>query len=480
MSDEHKARFNEGMSPIVGSTPPAPDWDSLQFDTMPDRRRLGPWWAAPAMATTLILVLGVGSFFLVRSNGDADDAASEDPTETTEAGEPASIEGRWILESWEEGGEMIPVEIGVNTTDEAWLEFTAAGTFSGYTGCNRIGEGSYDYTAGLLTLGGAHVNAAGCDPADVERVMVATLANTPDGIEVIMGTDRMEWYGSNVEGISYPLVFRRDGAAPSPSPSEDEPTTSQVTMHVHDVDGVEVVTLSRLPDLPDVASIVEFTGMVIDSGKGPELCFGGVQESLPPQCGGPVAFGLEMVAWAEQQNGVQWGERSVVVTWPPVDEVVEVVSDGEPVPIDAVFPPGELPSVCEGIDLGAGAGPVNEYAASLGDVNGGLYLANDGTLVLQVVGDPEPHRQALAEAGGACVIEVLRSEAEQRRIQDSLADLLRAIPELGGFSLSTGPGGRIDIGVAVADRATALAIAELVDDPQSIRIVGTAIIHDSE
>lgn len=61
---------------------------------------------------------------------------------------------------------------------------------------------------------------------------------------------------------------------------------------------------------------------------------------------------------------------------------------------------------------------------------------------------------------------VPRSEAEQRRIQDSLAALLQEVPELvGSNAIGSGPGGRVEVYVPVADRITASAIAALVNDP---------------
>ncbi|CUR55094.1 conserved exported hypothetical protein [metagenome] len=50
---------------------------------------------------------------------------------------------------------------------------------------------------------------------------------------------------------------------------------------------------------------------VLDDGDGAELCAGGVLDSLPPQCGGPVLAGW---AWSEHAgdfqrvHGVRWGE----------------------------------------------------------------------------------------------------------------------------------------------------------------------------
>jgi hypothetical protein len=305
------------------------------------------------------------------------------------------------------------------------------------------------------------------------------LWNTSDGIEVALGTDRMEWFGSNLEGTVYPLVFRRDGSPPPDASSTTTPSTEDgPVVRVYEVEGIEVVTPTRLDELPERATQVEFLVTVIDSGDGPELCIGGVATSLPPQCSGPVAAGLNMEGWSEELYGVQWGDRSVVVTWPPVDGIVTVVADSPLIPWDVEFPPEALPVECRDVETAAGTGAINEYASSLGARNGGLYVASDGTLVLQVVGDPAPHRAALAAFGGACVVEVPRNEAEQRSIQDALGPLLADLPELAGYAVgtSTGAGGRVVVHVPVADRAIARAIGNLVDDPTAIRIVGLGIL----
>jgi hypothetical protein len=292
----------------------------------------------------------------------------------------------------------------------------------------------------------------------------------------------MEWFGSNLEGTVYPLVFRRDGSPP-PDASGTSSTTAPSAndapaIEVYEVEGIEVVTPTRLDELPERATQVEFLVTVIDSGDGPELCIGGVATSLPPQCSGPVAAGLNMEGWSEELYGVQWGDRSVVVTWPPVDGIVTVVADSPLIPWDVEFPPEALPVECRDVETAAGTGAINEYASSLGARNGGLYVASDGTLVLQVVGDPAPHRAALAAFGGACVVEVPRNEAEQRSIQDALGPLLADLPELAGYAVgtSTGAGGRVVVHVPVADRAIARAIGNLVDDPTAIRIVGLGIL----
>lgn len=501
MHDERDiaAAFAEGLEPVMDETPPIPEWESLQFGSGSGSGGRGQWWIA-AVAVVIVLLVGVGSAVLTGRIGGTDEASSGDPEARAGArGVTDSIEGRWILESWEDNGERIEVEVGANTVGEPWIEFTqtfegergsfisgdgtgTAGTFVGSTGCNGIRQTGYEYSAGFLVLEEAVVQAVGCDPAMAEQVVLAMLWNTSDGIEVITDGDRMEWFGSNLEGVVYPLVFRRSGSG-APDAVDGSSTTASVAgeapaIQVYEVDGVEVVALTRLEELPERATHVEFITTVIDSGDGPELCIGSVSDSLPPQCSGPVAAGLDMDGWSEELSGVRWGDRSVVVAWPPVDGAVEVLGQSAAATWEVEYPPGELPAECQNVDTAAGAGLINEYARSLGDRNGGLYLANDGTLVLQVVDDPAPHREAMAEYGGACVVEVTRSEADQRSILDAVLPLLADVPELAGiYNANSGPGGRVVLQVPVADRTTARAIAELIDDPTAIRIVGIGILH---
>lgn len=55
--------------------------------------------------------------------------------------------------------------------------------------------------------------------------------------------------------------------------------------------------------------------MVIDKGDGPVLC-GGVNESLPPQCGGPPITGWD---WEDvhfqEVSGVRWGQFTLTGRW---------------------------------------------------------------------------------------------------------------------------------------------------------------------
>jgi hypothetical protein len=62
----------------------------------------------------------------------------------------------------------------------------------GSTGCNGIRETGYEFSAGFLVLEEAVVQAVGCEPNRAEEVLLAMLWNTPDGIEVVMDSDRMQ------------------------------------------------------------------------------------------------------------------------------------------------------------------------------------------------------------------------------------------------------------------------------------------------
>ncbi len=51
--------------------------------------------------------------------------------------------------------------------------------------------------------------------------------------------------------------------------------------------------------------------------EGAMLCFGGIAESLPPQCSGPVLRGWEWSTVSDEETavGVTWGRYDVVGTW---------------------------------------------------------------------------------------------------------------------------------------------------------------------
>jgi hypothetical protein len=78
-----------------------------------------------------------------------------------------SIEGRWVLESWQEGEERIIVEVGVNTVDEPWIEFTKTTlmTFPHAGRCKAPSEG--DGVGFGVEVHRWSLARAGCSPSDL-------------------------------------------------------------------------------------------------------------------------------------------------------------------------------------------------------------------------------------------------------------------------------------------------------------------------
>ena len=183
---------------------------------------------------------------------------------------------------------------------------------------------------------------------------------------------------------------------------------------------------TELEELPERAEVIEYSNTIIDSGEGPKLCGGAIMTSYPPQCFGPVIVGLDMSDWAEFASGVSFGERTVVVTWPAVDDRVQHISDSEFEPAEPPYLYAALPEHCAGIDRFVPTEALQQYSRSIGERSGGLVFTEGGVLFLQVTDDPEPHRAELGQNGReACVVQVGRSEAEVLRIQDDLFSQLR-------------------------------------------------------
>lgn len=102
--------------------------------------------------------------------------------------------------------------------------------------------------------------------------------------------------------------------------------------------------------LPRPAATDELTGAgtVLQRGdERPRLCLGGVEESLPPQCTGPVIHGWD---WAsapasETVSNVTWGEYVVHGTWDGVGFSITrdavPLSPADPMPHPAPGSPGE-------------------------------------------------------------------------------------------------------------------------------------------
>ena len=245
-----------------------------------------------------------------------------------------------------------------------------------------------------------------------------------------------------------------------------------------EVDGAEVWTRSALEDLPESASAVSVSVTVIDSGDGPEACFGGVAESLPPQCGGPIVDGLDMDGWSQSAQGVSWGDRNLVVAWPPVDGHLELLSDAPfdpPVSDDRL--PQEIPAECADIGTFVDVETLAQWADANSDRAGVVSVVDGGRIgVLRAKGDLESVRQELTDGDAQpCLIQVEYSTDELRTQQEVLGQLFDADVYLS----STGSGNmfnQVTVDVVVADITTVRAILELVDDPGIVRISGLATI----
>lgn len=252
---------------------------------------------------------------------------------------------------------------------------------------------------------------------------------------------------------------------------EPESSSGPVTPEAPPSSLIEIEGSSNPGGLVSQASVVETSATIIDPGDGPRLCLLGVEDSLPPQCAGPLLVGLDQQGWGETVEGVHWGERSVTITWPPADGAVTVRAQGPPEPpARATFP--ALPEVCADASAWATSNVINPYAQTLGDRYGGVWVAEGGILVLQVTDDPEPHRATLDTASvKACIIQVTHSERELLAVQDSINRLMLSgdSPVVG--SIPNGAYGRVDVYVFIADQATIETIAAAVDDPSTIRLV---------
>jgi hypothetical protein len=102
---------------------------------------------------------------------------------------------------------------------------------------------------------------------------------------------------------------------------------------------------TSVPEEP--ADLYEASATVLESPEhGPELCLGGMEESLPPQCGGPAVLGWDWAAvdGEDSASGTTWGDYHVVGTWD--GEALTVTEAPGPPRYDDAPDPGFTP-VCD-------------------------------------------------------------------------------------------------------------------------------------
>lgn len=112
-----------------------------------------------------------------------------------------------------------------------------------------------------------------------------------------------------------------------------------------DAPGDDAGTSGLAPPSGDGPTIYEARATVLQEADGePMLCLGGVMESYPPQCGGPIITGWDWseVDGAESANGVTWGDFVVRGTWDGETFGFTGIPD-EPLPVDDRAPDFSTP-----------------------------------------------------------------------------------------------------------------------------------------
>lgn len=191
---------------------------------------------------------------------------------------------------------------------------------------------------------------------------------------------------------------------------------------------------------PDDTIYAVMTTVLENAEHGPQLCVGGVEESYPPQCGGPDVVNWD---WAEapakeSANGVTWGTYLVAGTYdgerftltaPP--ELPEATTQMHSV--DFTSPCAEPPGGWQVVDQTKAADDalsttlqvVNtdpDFAGAWIDQNGGANDPNQLVLNLRFTADLDRHEREVRETwGGAlCVTLAEHTLADLREIQEEV------------------------------------------------------------
>ena len=298
---------------------------------------------------------------------------------------------------------------------------------------------------------------------------------------------------TSTDGVTQPTTSASPATTVEESTTTAGPTTTSAPAELaepearrFEIDGAVVWARTASDRLPERATVVRFTEMLIDSGDGLELCLSGVDDSLPPQCGGPVVDGLDPAGWTETLGGVTWGTRSVTVEWPAVDGRLTLLSDEPALPFERLGDerPEGLPADCEAITTPVDQETIGAFAAENPDRVAITRAVNLGTeVVLQV---PVEHLEAVRtelSVGGAepCLEAVEHSRAELTAAQDRL--FAAGLYSEEGPVLGSGSGNslnRLDVTLSVADRATIDMVIDAVDEPGILHITSYSEILEGQ
>ncbi len=232
--------------------------------------------------------------------------------------------------------------------------------------------------------------------------------------------------------------------------------------------------------------IYEVTTMVLDDGDGPELCVGGVDESYPPQCGGPEMRGWDWEAVEhEKASGVRWGEFLMRGTYidgvftlkEPAVKPQPFEGGGSDIGVPCDEPEGGWPLpdpslTTEEDRLNATRAAEDEpdfsgvwidYIVESTDEEEMQPWGENIVLVLAFTGDRERHEAEAREhwGGALCVWE--QQERTERELMDIQGDLGAAEEELGfesTFSSIDIVTGVVELGVVVSWPELEAALAE--------------------
>lgn len=238
----------------------------------------------------------------------------------------------------------------------------------------------------------------------------------------------------------------------------------------------------REPALVAEGDVVEGVGTVLESPEhGPQLCFS-VDESLPPQCGGPEVVGWDWDAVPhESAQGVRWTDSVAVVgrwdggrlllTEPPT-EPASPTTDAEPLEDEFASPCPEPEGGWQPVDP---ARATDEALSALQETLTGTpefaglwldqgYLGEDRTseelereandpqryvVNVRTTGDTEDYEERIREfwGGALCVSPAEHSMAELEAVADEVPDV---VPQ--DLLVGWGPdvrANRVEVGVVV-------------------------------
>lgn len=309
-----------------------------------------------------------------------------------------------------------------------------------------------------------------------------------DRIRAGLGTDTCNIMGQAVQLWSCEAQrpgsdFRNDVRALTGqrlTPPAVEPVIVEAPVKQFTIDGAKVSVSLLGDELPQNASVVEFTGTFIDNDRGgAEACTGPVFDSDPIQCGGIIIDGLNFhPSWTTYRGFVQMGRLTARYSWPPVDGRSTLIEErlnevAVRSNVDDSFTRFDRPPECADIDELVGVNALVEWGEENPDRFGGVFGGENPRLF--ALGDLDAIRAELrTDDAEACVVQGLATEAQLEQFQE---DITRALTEnnIPWNGVGRSPD-RISVSVDVADLATIAILTAAIDTPELLEISGRLTI----